>query len=337
MCRLYIVANAKKNNSNRSKNNSSNRNSATRNTPSKKPNSTSSKNSRTVSNNRNPRQGWQPPKKSNVPLISSIVGGILIVIIIVVLIIVSSSSSSNQDTAITPAPKDIVTAITQVPLSQYNQIGTGGSLVSGLPSKIKSSPLVLNNKPEVLYMGDEWCPYCGAERWALILALSRFGTISNLYTAFSSGTDVYPNTPTFSLAKVNYSSPYISFVAVEMQTVNHTPLQNPTSQENSLLNKFGNGSIPFIDIGGKWYTSANYDPQVLQGLSHQSIAADLSLPNSQTAQAIIGSANYLTAAICSIDNDQPGSVCNSSGVLAAKNSLKITTKPSTNKNSSHIG
>jgi hypothetical protein len=284
----------------------------------------------------NSRKDQLPPKKSNVPLIASIIGAVLIVIIIAVIILASSSSTnssgsisqSNAQTTnkniVTPTPNNLVNELTQIPISEYNKIGTGGSLVSGLPSQLNSTPLVLNNKPEVLYMGDEWCPYCGAERWALILALSRFGTISNLYTAFSSSTDVYPYTPTFSLAKVKYSSPYISFVEVEMQTINHTPLQNPTPEENNLLNTIGNGSIPFIDIGGSWYSTANYDPQLLQGLSHKTIASNLSNPNTQSTQAIIGSANYLTATICSIDNNQPGRICNSSGVLAAKNSLKIT-------------
>ncbi len=256
-------------------------------------------------------------------------------VIVVILILVSMSSSTPKQLGQSTASAQLVSAVTQIPSGIYDQVGTGGSLVSSPPTKLNSAALTSNGKPEVLYMGDDWCPYCGAERWALITALSRFGTISDLETGYSSSTDVYPNTPTFSLATVKYSSPYLSFVAVEMETVTHAPLENPTSLENNLLNKYSKGNIPFIDIGGKWLSSANYSPQVLQGLTQQSVAANLSSPTSQTTQSIIGAANYLSATFCSIDGNQPANVCNSAGVAAAKNSLKIPAK-TTGNNHSHI-
>ena len=42
------------------------------------------------------------------------------------------------------------------------------------------SPLSSGGKPEVLYVGTEFCPYCAAESWSLIVALSRFGQFSGL-------------------------------------------------------------------------------------------------------------------------------------------------------------
>jgi hypothetical protein len=41
-------------------------------------------------------------------------------------------------------------------------------------------------------------------------------------------------------------------------------------------------------------------------------------------QAIIASANYLSAGTCAIDGQQPASVCTSKGVTAASKSLKLT-------------
>ena len=324
MCKLYTVAST----------NNNNRNNKRASKPQSNRASNTSKNSKNTVN-RNPRQGWQPPKKSNAPLISSIVGGILVVVIVVILIVVSMSSSSTKQLGQSAASADLVSAVTQIPTSVYNAVGTGGSLVASPPTKLKSPALTSNGKPEVLYMGDEWCPYCGAERWALIVALSRFGKLSGLETAYSSSTDVYPDTPTFTLVNVQYSSPYISFVEVEMQTVARATLQTPTAQESNLINKYSNNNIPFIDIGGKWTSSANYSPQVLQGLTQQSVAANLSSASSQTTQSIVGSANYLSATFCSIDGDQPADVCNSAGVIAAKASLKIPTTTSKN-NHSHI-
>ena len=40
--------------------------------------------------------------------------------------------------------------------------------------------LTADGKPLVLYVGAEYCPYCAAERCAMVQALSRFGTFSNL-------------------------------------------------------------------------------------------------------------------------------------------------------------
>ena len=56
-------------------------------------------------------------------------------------------------------------------------------------------------KPELLYMGGEYCPFCAAERWAIAAAVSRFGTLSGLHFIHSSPTDVYPSTPTLSFYK----------------------------------------------------------------------------------------------------------------------------------------
>jgi len=52
------------------------------------------------------------------------------------------------------------------------------------------------------------------------------------------------------------------------------------------------------------------------GLTWQQIATDLKNPNNPVAQAIIGAANHITAAICKVTNGQPGNVCTSTGVTS---------------------
>jgi Domain of unknown function (DUF929) len=49
--------------------------------------------------------------------------------------------------------------------------------------------LTASGKPEVLYTGAGFCPYCAAVRWPLIVALSRFGTFSGLAPARSAITN----------------------------------------------------------------------------------------------------------------------------------------------------
>ena len=95
-------------------------------------------------------------------------------------------------------------------------------------------------------MGAEYCPYCGAARWAMIVALSRFGTFSGLSTVHLSSTDVDPNTPTWSFFQVTYTSKYLTFTPVEMTTnvpdstspSGYVTLQTPSAAQQALMNKY---------------------------------------------------------------------------------------------------
>jgi hypothetical protein len=256
-----------------------------------------------------------------------IVGGVIVVIAVVVaiFIVVSQLPSSNSPVPVTPASANVMNAVTQV---DYSTVGTGGVTNPLTATSSNGNPPLLkgpNGKPEFYYEGAEYCPYCAAERWAMVVALSRFGTFHNLHTTASSPTDVDPNTPTFTFYKSTYSSSYVDFVPVETLTNisngsgGYTTLQTPTSQEQQLFNTYNNppyvsssvaGSIPFVDIGNKYVlVGASYDPQVLANLTPDQVASDLSNPTSPVTKGIVGTANYLTAAICNITNQQPSSVC----------------------------
>jgi hypothetical protein len=194
----------------------------------------------------------------------------------------------------------------------------------------------------VLFVGAEYCPYCAAQRWATIIALSKFGTWSNLGNMTSSSKDIDPSTPTFTLAKATYTSKYLSFQSVEAYsnvpdaaTDFYYPLQTPTKvQEKELatydtsnyitaLSSSQDGSIPFITFDNKFLTSgASYSPDVLQGLTRTQIATGLSDPTSPVTQAILASANYQIAAICSFTgNTAP--VCSAKGTLTAKKAMGL--------------
>jgi len=56
--------------------------------------------------------------------------------------------------------------------------------------------------------------------------------------------------------------------------------------------------VPFLDIGNQYILAgAQYDPQVLAGLSAAQIASQLATPSSPAAQAIDGAAKVIVAAI----------------------------------------
>ena len=219
---------------------------------------------------------------------------------------------------------------TSVPASTLNTVGAGtftGSIqaITGNPA-----PLTSGGKPELLYIGAEYCPYCAANRWAMIVALSRFGTFSGLatVTAVTNGAgdqEPYPNTPTFTFY-ATYTSPYLNFTPVELQTNipdtssgTYTNLQSPTSAQQALLTKYdappyidssGAGSIPFLDFGNKYVSiGVSYSNTALNGLTWSTLAAALHNPNSTAAKAVDGTANYYTAAICKMTGNQPASAC----------------------------
>jgi hypothetical protein len=263
-----------------------------------------------------------------------IAGGsaLLVVVIVVSLIIVKSLTGSSPAQAAKTASKTnstVATELTTVPEAVLNKVGAGptGSAAVAPLKTITSPALTLNGKPEVLYIGAEYCPYCAAERWALAEALSRFGTLSNLHFIHSTSDDIYSNTSTLTFYGSTYTSKYISFHPVEWYTVTDKLLQTPTKAEQALLNKYGQGSFPFVDIDGKYIVSgAQYLPSTLGttstqdathfGLTWAQIGNDLANPNNAVGQEILGAANHITAAICKATNEQPSSVCQSPSVTA---------------------
>ncbi len=278
----------------------------------------------------------------------------LVVVIVATLVIIKVASGGPASTggkgAFTPVDPTTFSELTKVPASVFNTVGATSSVEQVTPPiQVKGQPpLVARNSygatvPEVLYVGAEFCPYCAAQRWSTIIALSRFGTWSGLGDMTSYAHDVYPNTPTFTFVKATYKSKYIVFTSVEEQTnylnaagTNYQTLQKPTKEELKLVEKYdtpkfipglstadGN-PIPFMTFDNKFLVSgASYSPDTLTNLTRSEIATGLSDPTSPVTDAIIASANYQTAAICSLTNNQPSMVCTSPGVLAAKSAMKL--------------
>jgi hypothetical protein len=263
---------------------------------------------------------------------------VVIVVVFVIIKVTSTSSGGNNphQTLLAPVPASahLVSTVTGVTPSVIDAVGTGSGVTA--PSVVKNQPaLTSGGKPEVLFIGAEFCPLCAAERWAMVQAFSRFGTWSGLETTSSSPWDSAPDTPTFSFRSAKYTSPYVDFVFVEHETNdNNGPgtrklFQPLTTAENNLWNKYSAqllGSapgFPFVDFGNKYFVTSNsYDPTLLQGLTQQEVANKLSNPTDPVTEGIMGTANYLTAAICALTNNQPASVCSASGVQKAAAALK---------------
>ena len=226
-----------------------------------------------------------------------------------------SSVAGNGPTG--AALTKVVSDTTSVPPSILDTVGAGS--VNTPPTAVSGTPLTADGKPEVLYIGAEFCPYCALQQWGLVVALSRFGTFAGLRTVHSSSADIYPDTSTWTFYRSSYTSRYLTFTPVEQATnvpdatapLGYVPLQSPTAGQQASLRKYDPElSIPFTDIGNKYViTGASASPQVLAGKSWAQIASSLHDPSSPVAQAVDGTANYITAAICKLTNDQPVTAC----------------------------
>ncbi len=297
-----------------------------------------------------PRPGSRPPapppprRISGAMLAWGSVGIVIVVVVVFVVVKLTSSSTTNLSyTPVVAAPASVVHDVTTIPASVFNQVGIDSSQVTA-PIVISGQPsLKLDGKsPSMLYYGAEYCPYCAAERWAMAAALARFGTWSGLKITASSHTDVDPETHTFSFYGATLTSPYINFVPIETYTNiplasgGYKTLQTPTKEEAQAISTYssskfvpGNTSgeiaFPFIDINNRvLISSASYDPGILAGLTWSEIAGGLDDPTNPATQAIVGTANYISAAVCAASSNAPASVCDSPGVRTAAKALKLT-------------
>jgi len=288
-----------------------------------------------------------PPTRfrSRHPLITALVPVGLVVAAIAAMVVVKAAGTSNPpasasshinatggssgtgDTGTTVLSPQVVAALS-VPAATLDAVGSPSGDV--LPNKIGNGSVLkgADGKPLITYIGAEYCPFCAAERWSLAVALSRFGTFSNLSGTHSSDSDEFPDTQTLSFYGSSYSSPYIDFQPVEEATnqpagAGYQMLQAPTAAQSALVAKYDpQGSIPFLDIANRYLiTGSSFSPQVLQGLSRSQIAADLSDPDSAVAQAIDGTANDITAAIAAVTGNQPSSVGSSATIAAIAQKL----------------
>jgi hypothetical protein len=264
-----------------------------------------------------------------------ITGGSIVAVLVIVLAFVfikvaqdnSSASSGNTSVTGTLLPASVASQVTSVPATTLDTVGKGAAAVS--PSLLGAgtgTTLTSASKPEMLYIGAEFCPYCAAMRWSMAIALSRFGTLTPLHGIHSSSTDTDPNTPTLTFYKSGYQSKYLNFTPVENLTISHALLQNPTKEQNAVWAKYepdpSTRGYPFIDFGNKVVLKGPlFNPAVLAGKSWSQVAAALKDPSSPIAQSVDGAANYVTAAICKMTSNQPSNVCSSQAVTSVQSGL----------------
>ena len=238
----------------------------------------------------------------------------VVVAVVVALIGVKLGSGSASGAPRQPAPAAAITRLTTIPLSTLTAAAAKVSNLTAAQS-LSDPPLTAGGKPEMLYIGAEFCPICATERWPMLVALSHFGTFANVSQTHSAVSD--GDIPTLSFYGSTYRSPYLTFTPVETTTNQpsgsyYKTLETPTPAEMALwqAKQPQQQTFPFIDIGGKWLLqNAQYPPQALEGHSFNDITDSIGSNDNTIGVYVDASATVLTKDICAVTGQQPAATC----------------------------
>jgi Domain of unknown function (DUF929) len=235
-----------------------------------------------------------------------------------------------------PALAGLITEVTTVPVgksvpglpaSASSASAYSSALLTspGTLSAVSGPPLAQNGKPEILYVGTEYCPYCAIENWPLIVALSRFGQFAGVTTSRSPEFEHIAPVDSWTFYGSRYTSPYLSFVAVEQYSnvlvnvkadpnasTSYRTLQQLTRGQQSIFARYDKpGLTPFLDFGNRAVQigSGPISPQLMSGKSWLQLAAALRQPKTDLGAALLTEADWLTAELCRLTGNRPASAC----------------------------
>jgi len=278
--------------------------------------------------------------------------GAVVIVVAVIIIAVSltgttkkAKTSAGLPTGEYDIPSNLVAQVEDVPVKDLVDAALADRSAATPPQALPrgNAELTLGGKPEVLYIGAEYCPFCAAERWAMVMALSKFGTFGNLHGTSSSATDVNPSTPTFAFLHSTFTSKYLAFVPVEtLANDEKTTLQTPTSAEQALLTKWDAppyisatdaGSIPFVYMAGRYLQlGASYNAAPLSGMNFSAAVSYITSAKNATSKAAMATAGYFVGDICALTHGQPASVCSQ----VPKSLIGVTTTSSSSGKASKL-
>ncbi|GCE25460.1 hypothetical protein KDA_09440 [Dictyobacter alpinus] len=268
-----------------------------------------------------------------------LIGGIIVALVLIIAGFIYFGEQQKASVVKTATP-NIFKSVTTVSPDLLSRVGTGGleSTISPILKPVKGAPVLKgpNGKPQVFYMGGEFCPYCAAQRWAMTIALSKFGSFEKPLTPIVSSES---NVPTYSFYKSSYKSQYLDFVPVEVSDNGNPPqtLEALTTEQQQLVKTYdappytsaqSAGSFPFISIGNQYVSAGSYfPPTLLVGHTYDDIINQMKDPTSDISRGMLGSANYMIAQICKITNNQPGDVCNADPIPSIQGKLPRASLP----------
>jgi len=192
--------------------------------------------------------------------------------------------------------------------------------------EVSKDTIKKNGKLFVFFMGAEHCPYCAAERWAIVRALQKFGQWNGLKQTISAARDEpFLNLPTYDFTEATYTSSHIEFVSKEIKNREFKPLQKLLKSEEKLVRKDNPDKyIPFLLIGGRFMqVGAGFTPKIFIGHTFRQTETELKKQESEIRKTIDAEANIISALMCIAG--LPPELCKETGVaeLVAQASSKL--------------
>jgi len=167
--------------------------------------------------------------------------------------------------------------------------------------EVSKETIKRSGKLFVFFMGAEYCPYCAAERWAIVRALSKYGQWTGLKQTMSAARDEpFLNLPTYDLIEATYTSQHIEFVAREIKDREFKPLQKLLKTEEKLVRKYNpEKKIPFLLIGGRFMQiEAGFSPKIFIGHTFRQTETELKKIESDIRKTIDDEASIISALLC---------------------------------------
>ena len=158
-----------------------------------------------------------------------------------------------------------------------------------------------NGKLFVFFLGAEYCPYCAAQRWAIVRSLQKFGQWDGLKQTISAARDEpFLNLPTYDFTNASYTSPHIEFLSREIKDREFRPLQKLLKTDEKLLEKFNpDREIPFLLVGGRFtQIGSGFTPKIFIGHTFRQTETELKKIESEIRKTIDDEANIISALLC---------------------------------------
>ncbi|HUK26833.1 MAG TPA: DUF929 family protein [Candidatus Acidoferrales bacterium] len=183
-----------------------------------------------------------------------------------------------------------------------------------------------SGKVFVFFMGAEHCPYCAAERWAIVRSLQKFGQWEGLKQTISAARDEpFLNLPTYDFTQATYTSPHVEFVSREIKDRDFRPLQKLLKTEEKLIQKFNpSEEIPFLLVGGRFtQIGSGFTPKIFIGHTFRQTETELKKIESEIRKTIDDEANIISALLCL--SGLPPEICKETATieLAAQAKTKL--------------
>jgi len=237
----------------------------------------------------------------------------------------SKSAASPSTATRSPDNRTLLGVLQHLDPTVVAAVGAGGLGNSLVQPKNAPGMVGASHHPQVVFLSTEGCGLCAAQRWSLVVALSRFGTMKDVMLAISSVKESTGPLATFSFRKLQYSSRYVDLVAVETVDANGHPLATLSPADQRVVDTYdappyvpesSRGAVPWLDVANRYLMSGSgYPATVLQNLNWTQIAEKLGNAQDPVTRAVVGNANWISAAICRVTGMNPAPVCQAAPVL----------------------